>query len=250
MSFFYRRSDLTHVPRIFPRHVLRKTRCIAIQLGVFGDDRRSGGRSGERRRNVRLCVRVAAPLTPPGQITRFSRTIFPQHVRQIRKHDVSPVGRRQGGETRRVDQERTVVRGGLLPAGNDETDGLLREVRRKKRKREKEKDPARVHRLRREELSRRPMERNPSVPQEGRRGRRRGSLMKCCHYRYRTKPTSTPADAHSPRATLLPTNTSFLKSHCGTDAFYSALHRRRHVHTDLHLNELRRLSSLLLCVSR
>lgn len=44
-----------------------------------------------------MCVRTAAPLTPPGQITRFSRTIFPQHVRQIRKHDVSPVGRRQGG---------------------------------------------------------------------------------------------------------------------------------------------------------
>lgn len=38
------------------------------------------------------------------------------------------------GARRRVDLERTVVRGGLLPAGNDETDGLLRETRRKREK--------------------------------------------------------------------------------------------------------------------
>lgn len=63
-----------------------------------------------------------------------------------------------------------VVRGGLLPAGNDETDGLLRPLQPKER---------------------------GSVPQEGRArlSQGRGSLMKCRHYRYRTKPTSTPADS-------------------------------------------------------
>lgn len=79
--------------------------------------------------------------------------------------------------------------------------------------RETERERETRRRLRRSPDAR-PMERNPSVPQEG---RRRGSLMKCRHYRYRTKPTSAPADA-TQRATLLPANTRFLKSHCGTNA--------------------------------
>lgn len=148
----------------------------------------------EKKENTRPCVRMAAPLTPHGQITRFSRTIFPQHVRQIRKHDVSPVGRRQGGEP---GERGWTVRGGLLLSGNDETDGLLC--------------------LLVSDVRRLPTEaRDTSIPQE--RGDRisqdRGSLMKCRHYRCRTKPTFAPADV--PRATLLPANTRFLKSHCWT----------------------------------
>lgn len=112
-----------------PRYVSRSddnvSRYNFVRLGPRND--------GERERKKRLCVRVAAPLTPPGQITRFSRTIFPQHVRQIRKHDVSPVGRRQGGYSRIDGVVVVVVRGGLLPAGNDETDGLLRPLQSKER---------------------------------------------------------------------------------------------------------------------
>lgn len=40
------------------------------------------------------------------------------------------MGRRQGGQSQ-IDGVVVVVRGGLLPAGNDETDGLLRPLRRK-----------------------------------------------------------------------------------------------------------------------
>ena len=89
------------------------------------------------------------PLTPPGQITRFSRAIFPQHVRQIRKHDVSPVGQGEAG---------------LLPAGNDETDGQQRD----------------------EDARGKGVVRVP-VP-AGRRVRSlEGSLMKCRHYRAQDK---------------------------------------------------------------
>lgn len=55
---------------------------------------------------------------------------------------------------------------GLLPTGNDETDGLLRD----------------------EDARGKGVVRVP-VPQEEGSGSR-GSLMKCRHYRYRTKPTS------------------------------------------------------------
>lgn len=75
-----------------------------------------------------------------------------------------------------------VVRGGLLPAGNDETDGLLRPLRCK--------------------FSPAEGERKASRRKEG-----RGSLMKCHHYRYTTKPTSAPADSGVARVTLLPANT-------------------------------------------
>jgi len=77
--------------------------------------------------------------------------------------------------------------GGLLPAGNDETDGLLSGARSSLRPKEK-----------------------GSVPQErrARLSHSRGSLMKCRHYRYRTKPTSAPTvSAYTARVTLLPANT-------------------------------------------
>lgn len=73
--------------------------------------------------------------------------------------------------TRRRVLERTVVRGGLLPAGNDETDGLLRETRREReRKIQFAVQFVVVSDTRaRSSLGDRRRE-DPSVPQEGRRG--------------------------------------------------------------------------------
>lgn len=80
-----------------------------------------------------------------------------------------------------------MVRGGLLPAGNDETDGLLRET----------KGRATLTSTRGASGSLLPVEGEKRASRR-REGPVRGSLMKCRHYRYRTEPTSAPVCGRGP----------------------------------------------------